>query len=135
MPVPVGNESFDAELVLDQAGPLHGELGLSDEQFLARGRAGHDDGDNGEFGLTPLALRLAAHCNGVSRLHGQVAQRQMWSGPGWRPTFQKRVNVGMRGPACSLGRYLCSSSGASRVDMSVAVDEPSAGPTHSPPPW
>ena len=73
-PVPAGNESFDNHLVLDQAAPLRGELGLNEEEFLALGRAGHD-----EFGLTPLALRLSAYCNGVSRLHGKVS-RSMWSG-------------------------------------------------------
>ena len=73
-PVPAGNESFDHHLVLDQAAPLRGELGLNEEEFLALGRAGHD-----EFGLTPLALRLSAYCNGVSRLHGKVS-RIMWSG-------------------------------------------------------
>ena len=73
-PVPAGNESFDHHLVLDQAAPLRAELGLNEEEFLALGRAGHD-----EFGLTPLALRLSAYCNGVSRLHGEVS-RSMWSG-------------------------------------------------------
>lgn len=77
-PVPAGNESFDDHLVLDQAAALRGELGLNEGEFLALGRAGHDAG-HGEFGLTPLALRLSAYCNGVSRLHGKVS-RSMWSG-------------------------------------------------------
>ena len=77
-PVPAGNESFDDHLVLDQSAPLRGELGLNEEEFLALGRAGNDHG-HGEFGLTPLALRLAAYCNGVSRLHGRVSRR-MWNG-------------------------------------------------------
>ena len=79
-PVPAGNESFDRELVLDQAGPLRAALGLDEREFLALGQVGADGGDDREqFGLTPLALRLAAHCNGVSRLHGHVARR-MWRG-------------------------------------------------------
>ena len=77
-PVPAGNESFDDHLVLDQASALRAELGLSEDQFLALGRSGHDAG-HGDFGLTPLALRLAAYCNGVSGLHGQVSRR-MWNG-------------------------------------------------------
>ena len=76
-PVPAGNESFDSALVLDQARSLRGELGLSEDEFLALGSPGHGSEDHGEFGLTPLALRLAAYCNGVSRLHGQVSRR-MW---------------------------------------------------------
>ena len=89
-PVPAGNESFEDDLVLDQAAPLRAELGLSEEQFLALGRAGHDGG--GEFGLTPLALRLAAYCNGVSRLHGQVSRR-MWSGL-WPGVPEDEVPIG-----------------------------------------
>ena len=76
-PVPAGNESFDAALVLDQARSMRTELGLSEDQFLALGSPVHNGEHHGEFGLTPLALRLAAHCNGVSRLHGQVSRR-MW---------------------------------------------------------
>jgi glycogen phosphorylase len=73
-PVPAGNEIFDDELVLRYAGGLAAEAGLERDDLLALGRAGNEDG----FGLTPLALRLSAHANGVSDLHGEVA-RKMWS--------------------------------------------------------
>ena len=78
-PVPAGNETFDPHLVLDQAGTLRSALGLDEHEFLSLGRLGHDGDQHGQFGLTPLALRLAAHCNGVSKLHGQVSRR-MWRG-------------------------------------------------------
>ena len=72
-PVPAGNEVFDEELVARYVGPLAEEAGLGREELLALGR-----GDEGEgFGLTPLALRLSAHANAVSELHGEVA-RGMW---------------------------------------------------------
>jgi len=63
--------------VLDQARALRSALGLDEHEFLSLGRIGHDGDAHGQFGLTPLALRLAAHCNGVSKLHGQVSRR-MW---------------------------------------------------------
>jgi starch phosphorylase len=69
-PVPAGNEIFADELVLRYAGGL----GFTDEELLA---LGEEDGEEG-FGMTPLALRMSAHANGVSELHGEVA-RQMWS--------------------------------------------------------
>jgi glycogen phosphorylase len=72
-PVPAGNEVFSNELVAQYAGNLAGLAGLTNQELLGFGRANGDDG----FGLTPLALRLSAHANGVSQLHGEVA-REMW---------------------------------------------------------
>ena len=74
-PVPAGNEVFDAALVRRYLGSLAGSAGIEEEDLLALGRFGDDDG----FGLTPLALRLSDHANGVSALHGEVA-REMWAG-------------------------------------------------------
>ena len=53
-------------------------LGLSRRDFLALGRQNSDD-EQEPFCTTILALRLAAHSNGVSRLHGRVT-RKMWQG-------------------------------------------------------
>ncbi len=72
-PVPAGNEVFGNELVLEYVGPLAERAGISPERLLA---LGHSEEGHG-FGLTPLALRLSAHANGVSELHGEVA-REMW---------------------------------------------------------
>ncbi len=72
-PVPAGNEVFGSELVVRYVGDLAEGAGLSHERLLALGRSDGADG----FGLTPLALRLSAHRNGVSELHGEVA-REMW---------------------------------------------------------
>ncbi|HEX3805524.1 MAG TPA: alpha-glucan family phosphorylase [Gaiellaceae bacterium] len=72
-PVPAGNEIFGDDLVSRYVGDLAARAGLSHEQLLALGRANGTDG----FGLTPLALRMSSHANGVSQLHGEVA-REMW---------------------------------------------------------
>jgi glycogen phosphorylase len=72
-PVPAGNEVFDDELVLRYVGDLARSAGISDDRLLDLGRGP----DTGGFGLTPLALRLSSHRNGVSELHGGVA-REMW---------------------------------------------------------
>ena len=73
-PVPAGNEVFADELVLRYVGDSAEQAGLSADELLELGRA--DGAAN--FGLTPLALRLSAHANGVSKLHGEVA-RSMWA--------------------------------------------------------
>jgi starch phosphorylase len=72
-PVPAGNEVFETGLVRRYLGRLAGECGFAEDELLALGRVGDEE----EFGLTPLALRLSAHANAVSELHGEVA-REMW---------------------------------------------------------
>jgi glycogen phosphorylase len=88
-PVPAGNEVFADELVLRYVGELAGLAGLSPDELLA---LGHADGTEG-FGLTPLALRVSAHANAVSKLHGEVA-RDMWAGlwPGLRTPIDHITN-------------------------------------------
>ncbi|MDW8396122.1 MAG: alpha-glucan family phosphorylase [Anaerolineae bacterium] len=70
-PVPAGNDRFPNWLVAQHFNGYWESLGLTREQFLALAD------DRGEFGMTPLALRMSAKANGVSELHGQVS-RAMW---------------------------------------------------------
>jgi starch phosphorylase len=66
------------------------ELGLDWPDFLALGQ---QTGAAGEpFGMTTLALRLAARRNGVSRLHGQVSRR-LWQGL-WPGVPEDEVPIG-----------------------------------------
>ena len=75
-PVPAGNERFAPELMEVYFSGFAEILGLSWDEFLAIGRE-HPDDKNEAFCMTVLALRLAAHANGVSKLHGEVS-RHMW---------------------------------------------------------
>jgi starch phosphorylase len=88
-PVPAGNEVFDPRLVERYVGRLAEAAGLSTKRLL---ELGHSEEGHG-FGLTPLALRLSAHANGVSKLHGQVARR-MWASlwPGERSPIEHVTN-------------------------------------------
>ena len=74
-PVPAGNETFEGELARRSLEPLVESLGVTWETVAELGRSRPEDDS---FGLTPLALRTAAHCNAVSRLHAEVA-REMWA--------------------------------------------------------
>jgi glycogen phosphorylase len=78
-PVPAGNEAYDPHSLATAFADLPKRLGIGTDRFLdlCRTRPGSDEWP----GMTPLALRLARHANGVSRLHGEVA-REMW-----RPLF------------------------------------------------
>jgi starch phosphorylase len=87
-PVPAGNEVFDPELVHRYLAGLVAASRLDWDDFLGLGRAGDED----LFGLTPLALRLSAHANAVSALHGRVA-RDMWRSL-WRDRGEDDVPIG-----------------------------------------
>jgi len=75
-PVPAGNDAFDPGLVRDYFEQYSTELGINFRVLLGYGRLEPRD-DSEPFGMTTLALRLSAHVNAVSRLHGEVS-RAMW---------------------------------------------------------
>ena len=110
-PVPEGNETFAPDLVLRYFDRYARRLGISREQLLALGRgrvplaarrqcladasgrpADGPPAAGADFGMTPLALRLADRANGVSELHGQVSRR-MWRGL-WPRRKEDRVPIG-----------------------------------------
>jgi glycogen phosphorylase len=90
-PVPAGHDYFPPDLLERyMAGYIWG-AGARWGHFLALGQA---DAENEEehFCMTLLALRLASHRNGVSRLHGAVS-RDMW-GKVWPEVAAERVPIG-----------------------------------------
>ncbi|MBC8418182.1 MAG: alpha-glucan family phosphorylase [Desulfobacteraceae bacterium] len=75
-PVPAGNDMFDPGLLRAYFEEYAKDLGINFKVLLGYGRL--EPRDEAEaFGMTTLALRLSAHTNGVSRLHGKVS-RAMW---------------------------------------------------------
>lgn len=78
-PVPAGHDAFPFHLVEKHLAGCWGEMGQYRDRFLALGQ--YDNGYGSQFNMTALALRTAAHVNGVSRLHGEVT-RAMWQ-PIW----------------------------------------------------
>ena len=76
-PVPAGNDRFAKKLALKYIGRYAKPLGVTEQELLGAGREEpHNDAE--EFCMTVLALRLAEHCNGVARLHGETS-RKMWT--------------------------------------------------------
>ena len=75
-PVPAGNEIFAPDLVTKYMEPIYKKLGISPEEFLSLGRINPDDIKE-SFGMTVLALKMTAHANGVSKLHGTIS-RNIW---------------------------------------------------------
>ncbi len=80
-PVPAGHDRFSRDLITKYFSAYVKQLGITVSDLMALGREnGHDGGqETGELVMTALALRMAAHSNGVSRLHGKVS-REMWQG-------------------------------------------------------
>jgi starch phosphorylase len=79
-PVPAGNESFDTALIRKYFTGWAEQAGVGLDELLALGRAGDDDE---QFNLTALAIRTSARTNGVSELHGKVANDM------WRPLLDE----------------------------------------------
>ncbi len=75
-PVPAGNERFAADLVRDLTAPEAKASGIDIEQILRMGLG--VDGDSSQFDMTAFALRNTCKANGVSQLHGRVAD-ETWS--------------------------------------------------------
>lgn len=75
-PVPAGNDTFPTDMVDRYLSPYYQALSITRERFLALGQE-NPNNPQGDFGMTVLAIRLAAYTNGVSKLHGVVA-RNMW---------------------------------------------------------
>lgn len=73
-PVPAGHDRYDVEMCWRALRRFLRSAGFTHDSFaeFAREHPGH-----GPVCMTVLALRLAAHVNGVSKLHGQVS-RTMW---------------------------------------------------------
>lgn len=76
-PVRAGNDEFPIELMDKYFGGYFPKLAINRNRFLRLGRI-EPDNDSEPFKMTVLALRLSAHRNAVSGLHGQVS-RKMWS--------------------------------------------------------
>jgi starch phosphorylase len=74
-PVAAGHDAFPFHMVEKHLAGCWGEIGQYRQRFLSLGE--FDNGFGAQFNMTALALRTAAHVNGVSALHGQVT-RGMW---------------------------------------------------------
>ena len=88
-PVPAGHDVFPFQLVEKHLASCWGEIGQYRQRFLALGE--YDNGNGPQFNMTALAMRTAAHVNGVSALHGEVT-RSMWR-PIWPELPPDRIPV------------------------------------------
>jgi starch phosphorylase len=80
-PVPAGIDRFPRELVARYFGDGGVPAGIGLDALLGLGD--EPGGDHSVFNMAVMGLRLAAHVNGVSRLHGAVSRgmfRGLWPG-------------------------------------------------------
>ncbi|MCK5884332.1 MAG: alpha-glucan family phosphorylase [Bacteriovoracaceae bacterium] len=77
-PVPAGNEAFTFQVMHKYFYSYIEDLGISWDRFINLGLV--DEGtDNRYFSLTVFAINFSRFQNGVSELHGRIAQK-MWRG-------------------------------------------------------
>ncbi len=76
-PVPAGIDVFDTHLVDLYLGHYYDQIKINQKRFFELGGTDYRQ-TNGHFNMAIFALNMASTCNGVSRLHGQVA-RKMWN--------------------------------------------------------
>ncbi len=77
-PVAAGHDEFTVEQVKPYLEPFAVRLGTDVESIIAMGQMEKRYNPNGKFSMAILGLMLAQYCNGVSKLHGEVA-RSMWA--------------------------------------------------------
>lgn len=133
-PVPAGHDYFPSPLARRLLGPLAASLGLATEELVALGRHDPDNPDD-TFCPTVLALRLAGHRNGVSRLHGAVT-RQMWRGL-WPRVPITEIPIGHVTNGVHLESWVYAVSGRGHhllVVVHGADDHPRPAPRHAGPP-
>jgi starch phosphorylase len=82
-PVPAGNERFGADLVRELTAPEAAASGIDVERILEMGLG--VEGDDSQFDMTAFALRNTISANGVSQLHGRVANET------WAPIIDHKV--------------------------------------------
>ena len=75
-PVPAGNETFHLNRMDYYFANYYHSLGLQRDYFMSLGQIGNESNDE-HFSMTVLGLKMTAYHNGVSKLHGEVAQ-SMW---------------------------------------------------------
>ncbi len=76
-PVAAGHDEFPVDLVRPFLFPFEKRLGVKVNEILSWGQPA-GSGPDAKLSMFVLGLRMSQYCNGVSRLHGNVA-RHMWS--------------------------------------------------------
>jgi len=75
-PVPAGNDVFDQELMTKYFASYSESIGIPFNQLLELGKINVQD-KNEPFCMTVFAMKSAAWCNGVSKIHSRVS-KSMW---------------------------------------------------------
>jgi starch phosphorylase len=88
-PVPAGIDRFPRSLMEKYFTTFAEQCGVTIDELIA---VGQSDTENHKFNMAIMGLRLAAHSNGVARLHGEVS-REMF-GDLWPDLPTREVPIG-----------------------------------------
>ena len=116
-PVPAGNERFAVDLVRRLTAPALAESRVDVSPIIEMGLG--VDGDASQFDMTAFALRNTVAANGVSQLHGRVANET------WAPIIDHPIRGITNGihPPSWVGRYMRSIFGSLGGDLDHLEDE------------
>ena len=89
-PVAAGYDEFPPDQVKPYLYPMEKKLGCNADEILSWGQS-LSGGREGPLSMFVLGLRMAQFCNGVSKLHGEVA-RHMWSNV-WPNLPEKEIPI------------------------------------------
>ena len=88
-PVPAGIDRFPRALIETYFTTFAAQCGVTIDDLLA---IGEREGEADKFNMAIMGLRLAAHSNGVARLHGEVS-REMFGGL-WPDLPTREIPIG-----------------------------------------
>jgi len=88
-PVPAGIDRFPLELIEQYFSSFAEQCGVTIDELIAVGQGA---GETDKFNMAIMGLRLAAHSNGVARLHGEVS-REMFGGL-WPDLPTREIPIG-----------------------------------------
>jgi glycogen phosphorylase len=92
-PVPAGIDRFPEDMMRTYFGDFATSCGIDIDRLLTLGRRDDEDDPEGpRFNMAVMGLRLAARCNGVASLHGEVS-RSMFQGL-WPDVTTDEVPIG-----------------------------------------
>ena len=115
-PVEAGNDMFPPYLVESYLDPFLKRLKVDKDELIGLGR--QRPGDKSEpFCMTVLAIRLANHINGVSKLHGRVSRT--WAQH--LPELPKTTSPSNRSPTASTPR---ASSAPRCISFTIGISVP-----------
>ncbi len=91
-PVPAGHDAFSENIMMQYMGDYPNRLGIKWEKFIKLGKENPENKDE-KFSMSILAANTCLEINGVSKLHGEVSRKLIFSNF-WKDYFPEELHIG-----------------------------------------